>query len=103
MLDLELELFRALQRPDIGVRSRNVLAFRTVLVGVVAVSVAVGVVEPLGGGESISILGGFCLATTSVSVSLGVSWLSASTRLMDGTSVGDCNAEIVVDAMLDAR
>ncbi len=95
--ELELDVFRDLQKPDKGVRSRNALDLRTVLVG------TVGVVDPLAGGESISILGPSGVADVSPELRVLLSRLSGSVTVTAGASAGDCRAEIVVEAMLAAR
>ena len=88
-LDLALVGWRPLKNPE---RSRNPLGFLMVLVGA-----CVGVVEPLGGGESA--LTADCSLTI---VESGTSSVAASEGVVGGMT-GDCSAEIVLEATLNGR
>ena len=85
---------RALKNPD-----RNPRDFLIVFVGVGGVSAIdfVGVVDPLGGGDSPSRGWSRIVNVSNESSKVG------SVSAVPGVSTGDCNAEIVLDATLKGR
>ena len=108
MLERIADGWRLLKKPD---KSRNPRGFLIVFVGVAVGVVAgvcssivdlVGVVDPLGGGDSLTLSSSLSDGRSGIVSVLSASNVVTSERAV-GANTGDCNADIVLDAILRGR